>query len=163
MGGFVALRLAAKHPERILTVTTLATKLAWTEETCLKESSMLNADAMESKVPKFVAGLASVHPRAGWRKIVESTQEIIQSMHRYRLSQEELGQIKQPVQLMVGDRDMMVTIEETMEAYKALPTGSFCVLPETPHPLEKANKQLLASLIQNMLSKASSEAFNLIS
>src|SRR4051794_9210790 len=38
MGGFVALRLAATYPDRILTVTTLATKLAWIEETCIKES-----------------------------------------------------------------------------------------------------------------------------
>lgn len=163
MGGFVALRLAAKHPDRVLTVTTLATKLAWTEETCMKEASMLNADAMESKVPKFVTGLTAIHPCAGWRPIVEHTQQLIQGMHRYKLSHEELAQIKQAVRLMVGDRDKMVSIGETIDAYKALPNASFCVLPETPHPLENTDKALLASLIQPMLSKASSEAFNLMS
>jgi pimeloyl-ACP methyl ester carboxylesterase len=162
MGGFVALRLAAKYPERVLTVTTLATKLAWTEETCAKESSMLNADAMESKVPKFVNALASVHPRAGWRKIVENTQQLIQDMYKCKLSADEMGQIKQPVRLMVGDRDKMVSMGETIDAYRALPNGALCILPETPHPLENANKPLLASLIQPMLSKAPSEAFNLM-
>jgi len=162
MGGFVALRLAAQYPDRILTVTTLATKLAWTEETCIKESSMLNADAMESKVPKFVAGLATMHPHSGWRAIVENTQQLIKGMYQYKLSPEELEQTKQPVLLMVGDRDVMVGLDETTEAYKALPNASLCVLPQTPHPLEKANKPLLASLVRTMLPKESPEAFNLM-
>lgn len=154
MGGFVALRLAAKAPERILSVTTLATKMDWTEESCQKESAMLNADVMEAKVPKFVAALDALHPQAGWRKIVEHTQYLIHIMHRYRFSDEDLGQIKQPIRMMVGDRDKMVSIDETIAVYRALPNGSLCVLPHTPHPLEGVDNTLVASLIQQAISQA---------
>jgi pimeloyl-ACP methyl ester carboxylesterase len=44
----------------------------------------------------------------------------------------------------VGDRDKMVTIEETLAAYRRLPNGRFIVLPDTPHPLEKVSPGRLA-------------------
>jgi pimeloyl-ACP methyl ester carboxylesterase len=156
MGGFVGLRLAARLPKRFLSVTTLATKMDWTEATCSKESAMLNADAMESKVPKFVAALSAAHPRNGWRMIVEHTQELIRSMSQYRFSPEDLASINLPVRLMVGDRDKMVGLDETIATYRALPNASLCVLPDTPHPLENVNRQLLASLIHNTMVKADS-------
>lgn len=162
MGGFVALRLARQYRERILTVTTLATKMDWTEESCSRESMMLDVDAMESKVPRFVAALAAIHPRSGWRMIVEHTQKMIQGMYQYRFSKDELGQISQPARVMVGDRDKMVSLTETIDTYRALPNGSLCILPDTPHPMEQTDKTLLASLIRPVLGKVPSEAFNLI-
>ena len=50
---------------------------------------------------------------------------------------------------MLGDRDKMITLEETLQVYHHLPNAQFSVLPATPHPIEKANVQLLAYLIRN--------------
>ncbi len=154
MGGFVGLRLALSAPERIRSLTTLATKMIWTEGACAKEAAMLNADMMEAKIPKFVAGLAAAHSRHGWRKLVEHTQRLISGMSRYCFEPEELAGIRQPVQMMVGDRDKMVSIDETMAAYRTLPIGSLTVLPNTPHPLESVDTKLLASLIHSHIAKA---------
>jgi pimeloyl-ACP methyl ester carboxylesterase len=154
MGGFVGLRLAAREPDRILSITTLATKLAWTEDTCKKEAAMLDADMMEARIPKFTAMLTAAHPRNGWRTLVSHTQQMIQSMSRYRFSHEALAEIRQPARLMLGDKDRMVSIEETIETYRALPMGSLAILPDTQHPLEHADKQLLAALIRANMDKA---------
>ena len=147
MGGFVALRLAAIAPQCVLSVTTLATKMDWTEEACAKEASMLNADVLEAKVPKFVAALSAAHPATGWRKLVEGTQKMIGGMSRYRFGNATLAAIQHPVRLMVGDRDKMVTMEETIAAYHALRNASLAVLPGTPHPLDAADAGLLAKLV----------------
>lgn len=152
MGGFVGLRLAMNVPERILSLTTLATKMDWTEEACAKEAAMLNADVMEAKVPRFVAALSATHPANGWRKLVEHTQQMIGSMSRYRVGNEALAAIQQPVRLMLGDRDKMVTMDETLATYKALPNASLAILPNTPHPLEGADTELLAGLIRTHIA-----------
>ena len=41
--------------------------------------------------------------------------------------------------LMLGDRDKMVTLDETLEVYKNLPNAQLAVLPNTPHPIEMIN------------------------
>jgi hypothetical protein len=43
----------------------------------------------------------------------------------------------------------MVTLQETMDAYKQLQLGSLYVLPSTPHPLEKVNSHLIAEQCNN--------------
>ncbi len=153
MGGFVALRLAGRAPERVLSVSTLATKFLWTEDVCTWEAAQLQPEILEEKLPKFVAALAAVHPQAGWKKLVMHTQVLLQGMSGYRFSDEAFSALKQPVQLMLGDRDKMVSLDETVAAYKALPNAALAVLPHTPHLLEKASVALLATLIENHIRK----------
>ena len=47
-----------------------------------------------------------------------------------------------------GDRDTMVTLEETVRAYQALPNGQLFVMPDTPHPLEKIRVNPITSSIR---------------
>jgi pimeloyl-ACP methyl ester carboxylesterase len=65
-----------------------------------------------------------------------------------------LAQIMVPVCIAVGDRDQMVSLEESMTAYRQLPRGQFQVLPNTKHPLEQLNWPLLASALQHFFSYA---------
>jgi hypothetical protein len=53
---------------------------------------------------------------------------------------------------MLGDRDKMVTLEETVTVYKNLLNAQLCILPNTPHPLEQVNVDLLAYVIYTFLS-----------
>ena len=56
----------------------------------------------------------------------------------------DLAGIEHRVMVGVGDRDKMVSIEETVAAYRQLPNGRLIVLPDTPHPLEKVSQDRLA-------------------
>jgi pimeloyl-ACP methyl ester carboxylesterase len=61
--------------------------------------------------------------------------------------QDEFARLQLPVFLLLGDRDPMVTLGETLDAYQSIPGAQFAVLPATPHPIEKADPALLAFLL----------------
>jgi pimeloyl-ACP methyl ester carboxylesterase len=60
-----------------------------------------------------------------------------------------LGRIKQPARLMVGDRDTVVSTDETAAAVRMLAVGEYAVLPNTPHPFEKIRMPLLVAQLED--------------
>ena len=52
---------------------------------------------------------------------------------------------------MLGDRDKMVSLEETTAVYKAIPHAALAVLPNTPHALEQTDPSLIAFFIHRFL------------
>jgi pimeloyl-ACP methyl ester carboxylesterase len=60
--------------------------------------------------------------------------------------------IQHPVLLMLGDRDKMVTLDETVEVHKYLPQAQLAILPNTAHPIEMVNADRLAFEIKSFLS-----------
>lgn len=153
MGGYVALYLANKQPQRIQSIITLGTKFAWNPETAAKEASMLNPERMKEKIPSFVKRLEMLHPASEWASVVEKTKEMMLTLgNAPLLDTAALGVIQQRVRIGIGDRDEMVTLEETVSAYKALPTSELAVLPNTPHVLEKVSTKRLSMMIIDFLS-----------
>ena len=47
---------------------------------------------------------------------------------------------------MLGDRDKMVSLEETVAAFKIFPKGQMAVLPGTPHAVEQVDIALITFL-----------------
>jgi pimeloyl-ACP methyl ester carboxylesterase len=144
MGGYVALFVAATRPGLLGPVTTLATKLAWTPESAGKEATQLDPDAIRLKVPRFAALLESRHGSAGWQPLCVATAGMMRDLGAHPvLDAAALGRISTPVKLMVGDRDPIVSIEETVAAYRALDQGQLAVLPGLGHPFERVPTPLL--------------------
>src|SRR5688572_10854421 len=73
MGGYVALRLAQKHPAYFEKIITLGTKFNWTPETAAKEVKMLDADKIQEKVPAFAHALSKLHSATDWRLVLKKT------------------------------------------------------------------------------------------
>jgi hypothetical protein len=48
---------------------------------------------------------------------------------------------------MLGDRDKMVSLEETMAVYQGLPNAQFAILPQTAHPIEATDMELLSFML----------------
>ena len=65
-----------------------------------------------------------------------------------------LAAIRQPARLMVGDRDAVVTMEETRDAARSLAQGQLAVLPATAHPFEQVRLPLLATLLRELFDAA---------
>jgi pimeloyl-ACP methyl ester carboxylesterase len=154
MGGFVALRTAIAHPGRIKSITALATKFAWTPETSAKEAGGLDADLLLAKAPKFIDALDAAHPRGGWRKVLNATADMLGRMCESVIPDQSLQNLEIPVQLLLGERDKMVSREETLHARGLLQKGSFGILPAMPHPLESVDLNLLAALIRSGIERA---------
>lgn len=152
MGGYAAMRLAHKYPEKIRAVCTLATKFYWDKETAEKESAMLNPDKIQAKLPAYAEALAKRHKPGDWKKLLQLTTEILNKLgEKNLLSTADYQSIMVPVLIMLGDRDKMVTIEETIKVYKSLPAGNLAILPGTPHPFEQLDIKMLVSQLEHFL------------
>jgi pimeloyl-ACP methyl ester carboxylesterase len=153
MGGYVGLYLAQQYPCRIKSVFTLATKFAWSEEAAAKEVKLLNPDKIKEKVPQFAAMLAQRHAPQPWEQVMRKTAAMMQQLGTQpALTPDALSQLQLPVQIAVGDQDTMVTLEETIAAYRNLPNGRLLVLPATKHSLETIPVSRLAQEINLFLA-----------
>jgi pimeloyl-ACP methyl ester carboxylesterase len=138
MGGYVAMTLALRRPDLIERIMTLGTKLHWTPEVASRESSRLDPDVIQQKVPQFAEDLARRHGEGRWRDVLASTADLMHGLgERPLLTPETVASLHTPVRLCLGDRDEMVTLDETVAIYRALPQAELAVLPGTRHPIEK--------------------------
>lgn len=155
MGGYVALALAAESPALVTSVATLGTKLAWTPEVAARETSRLDPATIRAKVPKFADVLEQRHRGAGgWETVLAKTSALMTALGaRPVVDAGMLARIAQPVRLMVGDRDAVVTIDETTSAARALAKGEAAVLPNTPHPFEQVRLPVIAALLHDFAGR----------
>lgn len=148
MGGHVGMFLARFNPERISGVFTLGTKFNWTPEIAEKENKLLLPDKIMEKVPRFGQMLKERHVAAGWESLLEMQREMqLHVTKNNPLPDDDIRSISQNVRISIGDRDKMVTLEESIRIYRLLEKGELQVFPNTPHPLEKAPVQKLAEAI----------------
>ena len=156
MGGYVALDLAAESPDLVGRVATLGTKLAWTPEAAAKETTRLHAPTIRAKVPRFADLLEQRHARAGgWELMLERTSAFMTSLGTQPVIDDAvLGRITQAARLMVGDRDNVVSVDETRRGASAVLCGELAVLPNTPHPIEQVRLPLLAALLNEFFDVA---------
>ena len=147
MGGYVALYLAAQHPDLIGKIATLATKYNWNPESSLKESKQLDAATILEKVPKYAVALKTRHAD-NWEMLLQETARIMLDLGTNPLLDHDVVQsINIPVLVGMGDRDTMVSFDETQQLYRSLPQGQLYLLPATKHPIETVETELLAVIL----------------
>jgi pimeloyl-ACP methyl ester carboxylesterase len=152
MGGYVAMHLAGRAPGSIGRLFTFATKLAWDEVTAAKEAAMLDPDTILAKVPKFAAQLEARHHGNDWRMHLARTAELMLDLGaRPLLRAGQFAALDFPVRLGLGDRDNMVSLDETVAAYRHLPQGQLFVMPGTGHPIERIDPARICAEIISFL------------
>lgn len=136
--------LAMQRPDLVSRILTVGTKLAWTPATAAHEATRLDPEAILAKVPQFATDLMRRHGADRWKTVLSKTASLMHDLgHTPLLTPERVATLHQPVRLCVGDRDAMVSIDETEAIAKALPHGQLAVLPGTRHPMEQLDLQQL--------------------
>lgn len=154
MGGYVALCLARHQPDLVSSIVTLGTKFDWTSEHAAREIQRLDPFKMEQKVPEFITELKELHGEENWKNIVEKTARMLKEMGEQPVLQEsDLALIRNPVLLMLGDEDTMVSTKETEWAAEHLANASVQMLPETPHPFNKVESDKLVKPLLKFISQ----------
>jgi pimeloyl-ACP methyl ester carboxylesterase len=140
MGGYVALWLAYLHPHCFGKIVTLGTKFDWSPASAEKEIKKMNAEKIEEKIPGFARLLQSRHAPNDWKDVLSKTAAMMSALGEIPLLTEEvLRKIKSPTRILLGDQDDMADLNFSKQVSTWLPYGSFELLPNTPHPIEKVN------------------------
>lgn len=156
MGGYAALALAAQQPGVLGGIATLATKLRWTPEAAAREGELLRPEVLEAKVPAYAAALAGRHG-LHWKEVVRGTAALLQGLgDAPLLNAAAFARIQEPVLLLLGDRDKMVSLDETLEAFQQIGGAQLGVLPGTAHPLEKVPVDLLSAQLLSFFQNKNS-------
>lgn len=151
MGGYAALWLEAQKPGIFSSIMTFGTKFNWTTDIAVKESKLISPEFLELKAANYVSTLIARHFPYDWKRLCTETAHLMQHLAKHPMTNDELGQIGCPVQISVGDRDNMVTLEESAHTYTALSTASLLVMPNTPHLFEKVPLTHLAQEIKRFI------------
>lgn len=152
MGGYVAFYLARHLPRLVNRIITLATKFHWNADIAAKEAAMLNADAIEKKVPAFADQLRQRHYPNDWKILLQKTEQLLLQLgQKSELSPEDYKAIATSGLLLLGDKDKMVSQEETQQVAAALSNGRFLLLENVAHPIEKTDAKMLAAVITDFL------------
>lgn len=152
MGGYVAMYLAKMYPQNIHKIITLATKFHWDEETAAKEMRQLDPEKIAAKVPAFAEALQKRHAPNDWKELLQHTGSMLEELgENNTLQPGDYSSIEIPCLILLGDRDKMITLEETLNVYRSLPKAEMGMLPATAHPIEQANTAMLSSMIRYFL------------
>lgn len=154
MGGYVALYLARQVPQLFEKIVTLATKFQWDQETAEKEVKLLQPEVIIQKLPQFADTLRARHAPEDWKEVVKLTAGMLLAMGQDPpLKPGDYTAIDIPSLIMLGDRDKMVSLEETLAVCKQMPKAQCAVLPGTPHPLEAVDMKLLGFMIERFFER----------
>jgi pimeloyl-ACP methyl ester carboxylesterase len=152
MGGYVALYHEKHNPGRIGKIMTLATKFNWNPDSSALEASMLKPQKMKDKIPAFVQTLIDKYGEQNWEAVVNATAKMMLGLGAEpALKIEDYGDIKCPVQIMVGDKDVMVSLEESIAVYRRLKNARLAVLPDVIHPIDRVRTEILFTQITDFL------------
>lgn len=151
MGGYVALYLASQKPSLLGKVITLGTKFAWSPDSADRETSRMNPEVMEEKVPAYADKLFKLHGDQ-WKQLVWQTAGMMMELgEEPLLNIESLSNITNEVLIMRGANDQMVNDVESKWAVAQLIKGQFKLLDKQPHPIEKVDLSILSAQILNYL------------
>lgn len=147
MGGYVALNLAASGGLQDVPLLCVAVKLNWTEAIAEQEASGLN----ETNLAPIVDALKAKHGE-NYDGLFERTISVLKSIGSSPLQSSDLQESKNPIHFVLGDKDKMVTKEETLSFVSNLNHAQFHELEAQPHLLNKMDPNVLATKIRQLLN-----------
>ncbi len=153
MGGYAAVELALQQPGRIAAVMTLGTKFEWSPEIAEREVRGLDPEKIAAKVPKFAAQLETRHTAMGWQNHLRATAAMMHELGEKHAANngvtvERVAELTARSRFARGDGDKMVSMEETLAIFQAVPQAQLEIMPGTPHPLELVDTACLAFSIR---------------
>ena len=174
MGGFTALHLALRHPERVLSAVVAGAgygaqpeRAAAFRAECLATAAAFEAEGAPQVAQRYAIGPARVqfqrkNPR-GWAEFaaalaghsslgaaltMRGVQAARPSLYRLR---DELAQVRTPVLLVVGDEDEGC-LETALMLKRTISSSGLAILPRTGHTANLEEPEVFNGLVDRFLA-----------
>jgi len=169
LGGFIALKLATRHPERLISISALGAGWESPENSAFLEALSGIAIALEQglAVPPLAGNLGPEREKPGrlhtlWVKIMtrylndgEALAAMVRGIAGITLEREELGKIQVPVLSVVGSRDPLVVGVEAMKGL--VPDHEIVTVEGADHMQAVGSPLLIDSLRTFLLARGEAE------
>ncbi len=148
MGGYVALWMAWKYPDKVRHVTILNTKLDWTPETATQMTGMFNTEKIIAKAPQLAEAFAKAHAPGDWITVAQKTAQFLTHLgNGGAIPDDGFRQIGCPVRMLRGAQDNVVSEAECRTVLALLPDATYAEVPDSKHLMEQVDLEKLIQLI----------------
>lgn len=148
MGGYVALWMAWKYPDRIEAVKTYGTKLEWNPEVAAGMSRMFDPEKIAAKAPALAESLAAIHGAGEWENLCRLTAGFLNRLGQGEgIPEEAFSRISCPVTIGWGNLDNVVGEAESRRVSELISGANFWILDGGKHLLEQTDVQALKAYV----------------
>lgn len=99
-------------------------------------------------MPKFAQQLNNLHAPLDWKEVLKGTAQMMVDLgNGSGLTDVEIASIQIPVLIGIGEKEKMVSIEESKRVADLLPNGKMMVFENFQHPIEKVDLQVLRMIL----------------
>lgn len=136
-GGYVALELARRQPERFRSLTLLAVKFFWDSNAITHVVHLTDPDRLARPGNPRAGQMAAVHGADRWREVTMANREMFAEFGRAGapLGGADLEQIDCPVLVLSGEDDPLVPEAEARRVAACFPRARLGLWPGLAHPL----------------------------
>jgi len=154
-GGISALILSVKRPDKIKKVLVSGANYTksgyvWSDSTKKDSLPLLAPNYQFSPEDQKWADGYFIVNRNSWKKIIND--RIVMWYQDSLFSKELFSEMKIPVMIVSGDRDM-IKLEHSIEMYRLIKKGQLCILPNTSHDVFNEKPYLIDQIAIDFFSK----------
>lgn len=148
MGGYVGAYLAIHFPETIGGLITWGTRWDWHPAYSSIETQKLERDYLLAHAPTFVEQLKLRFGESNWELVLSRTTEMMNNLGNCPpILEADWQKIQGKVLILRGERDKMVSEEESIHVAKLIPNATYEEVPGQSHFLEKADIAKIKEII----------------
>lgn len=148
-GASVALYLALRHPERLRSLVLVSSNFE-RDPRRTGTMSFWNPERIQRENPAWWATMVREHEEPA--RLLRWWAE--EDRVRPDLSPAALAGITQPVLVVAGDRDPIITLDQTLLLFDCLPDSRLAILPATGHAVPVLRPARLAHLLLDFVNEA---------
>ena len=139
VGGLVALWIAAHRPERVLSISTLVTKVIYDPPAVAHAVHLADPERLARPDHPRSTQLPALHHPQDWVRVVEAVRQLLASFgNAPPMPFSLLEQIRCPALLLGGLKDPLVPAAEVKLQAKRMPNAASAFFPGSSHPLASA-------------------------
>jgi pimeloyl-ACP methyl ester carboxylesterase len=156
VGGLLALWLAARHPDCVLSVATLTAKFIYDEAAVAHATHLTNAGRLLRSNPARAEALERMHAPQDWQELIVKVRDMFVAFAEAPpLTREEVQRIRQPVLAFGALEDPLVPAAEVRELASLLPNATPALFPGSAHPLAQAPLDTIARTLLGFIEDPS--------